>query len=136
MVEAFSEDNVRALLRRRKIIIIGGQARPENIRRLERQLRLCLVRHCPTRKKDASPRAYASWLEHDDALLAVVLKGATRTSHGRDARNRCKRLGIPFIECDKVPHPDALLHQIAELRLMDMLERRASYLKRRHGDAA
>lgn len=133
---ASPKDRVRALLRGRKIIVVGGQPRPENIQNLRAALALLHVQHCTSSRHDASPRSYAKHIEHDDAVLVVVLCGASRTHQVHDTHQRCRRLCVPFIDCDKIPNANLLLHMIVELELLAALEQRVADINRRQGGAA
>ena len=61
-------------------------------------------------------------------MLAIWLCGLSRTNHGRQLRAICKRLGIPWLNCRRIPHPHLLSAQVDELRLLDSIERRRSYV--------
>ena len=136
MLEASTQDRIRALLRGRKIIVVGGQTRSENIHNLRAALALSHVEHCTSSKHDASTRSYAKYIEHDDAVLVVVLCGAWRTHQINDTHQRCRRLAIPFVDCGKIPNANLLLHKLVELDLKMALERRVADLDRRQGGAA
>jgi hypothetical protein len=100
--------------------------------RLQIQLGLAEVVHCPTRSQDASPRAFTREIHDPGLLLAVCLRGVSRTHHGRHAHRLCRALGVPFVDCARMPHPQQLVAELAKLQLAEALRRRGKQVKAGH----
>lgn len=115
---------VCAALRGQCILIVGGELRPAAVARLRQQLGLAAVQHCATREGDASPRTFARTLETLDPLLVIWVSGLSRTAHGQYLHARCRELGIPHVDCRRIPHPDRLVTELLRLRLLSALHRR------------
>lgn len=111
-------------LRGLTIAIVGGDARDAQVRRLHRVFALRDVVHCPTRQSDASPRRFESALHRPGIVLVIWLCGLSRTSHGKQLRAICRQLGLPWIDSPRIPHPHLLVARVAELHLLEAIERR------------
>lgn len=111
------------------IAIVGGDPRGAQVDRLRRTFALHDVVHRPTRQSDPSPRVFEAALNGPRIALAIWLCGLSRTNHGRQVRAICKRLGVPWLDCPHVPHPNQLAARVHDLRLMEAIaERRAVVL--------
>lgn len=128
------------VLEGQKIVIVGGDRREHALLRLRDAFALEEVIHCCTRKIDASPRAFQSSVQLPDVLLVVCVRGLSRTHHGKQLHQMCRQRGIPFVDTFRIPHPNALLVRIAQLRLWSALEARREHIlanrKRNLGGAA
>jgi len=118
----------RDALRSGRIVIVGGDRRDNCLRRLHTELQLSDVVHCPTRKNDASCNRFVAQLHQPDVLLVVWILGLSRTHHGEHLHRLCRTLGIPWVDCFRIPHPNALLACVEKLRLVDELCRRRASL--------
>jgi hypothetical protein len=84
--------------------------------------------HRPTRQSDPSPRVFEAALNGPRIALAIWLCGLSRTNHGRQVRAICKRLGLPWIDCPHVPHPNQLAARVHDLRLIGAIAERRHLL--------
>jgi len=117
---------VRSVLRGQKIIVVGGDRREGALARLAAAFDLSGVIHCRTRKTDASPRCFESRLHDPRVALVIWVAGLSRTNHGEQLHLRCRALGIPWVDCFRIPHPNALAARVAELHLLNAIrDRRA-----------
>ncbi len=103
------------------IAIVGGDPREIQLARLQRGFDLDRVVHLPTRRSDPSPRAFGAALRRPDIVLVVWLCGLSRTNHGKQLRAICRTLGIPWVDCLRIPHPHLLDARIDELHLLDAI---------------
>jgi hypothetical protein len=55
----------------------------------------------------------------------------SRTSHGKQFRLICNRLGLPWLDCPHVPHPNLLVARVDEFRLLDVIARRRAEIQKR-----
>lgn len=121
--------SLRGALEGLDIAIVGGDPRDAQVDRLRRTFALGCVVHRPTRQSDPSPRAFEAALNRPRIALAIWLCGLSRTNHGKQLRAICKRLGVPWLDCPHVPHPNLLAARVHELRLTGaIVERRARLL--------
>lgn len=112
----------------RKLLVVGGDPRQEALRRLKNAFDLADVIHCPTRKNDASSRSFKSRLQEPGVALVVWALGLSRTHHGTELHRLCRSFEIPWVDCFRIPHPNLLASRIANLHLLDALQRRSSQL--------
>lgn len=130
-MHAHEEPQIRCALAGHKIVLVGGDPRPHSITRLESDLGLAAVIHCPTRKSDASAWRFLPKLRTDRLVLVVCARGLTRTQHGSELHALCRELGLPLLNCNHIPHPNALVAAIAKARLTSTLLARSARLKLR-----
>lgn len=123
------EQKIRCALVDLKMILVGGDPRPNAIEKLESSLGLDEAIHCPTRKSDASAWRFSSKLRTPRLALVVCVRGLTRTQHGRDLHAMCRKLGLPLLNCNHLPHPNALVAAVAKARLTRTLLQRCAQLK-------
>lgn len=112
-----------------KVLLVGGDPRPTAIEKIESSLELDEAIHCPTRKSDASAWRFSSKLRTPRLALVVCARGLTRTQHGADLHELCRELGLPLLNCNHLPHPNALVAAIAKARLTRALLQRCAQLK-------
>lgn len=117
-------DTLRSALRGLDLVLVGGDARIDQIERLRRTFDLRAVVHRATHQNDPSSRLFESALGGRNVALAVWLSGLSRTSHGKRLRLICNEFGIPWVDCPRIPHPNLLAARIQELRLLDAIARR------------
>lgn len=117
-------DELRSHLTGQTLLVVGGDPRPQALRRLEEAFDLGSVVHCPTRKVDASPRSFLSHLGNPKLMLVVWALGLSRTAHGTELHRRCRQLEIPWVDSFRIPHPNLLAARLVELHLLDALLRR------------
>lgn len=123
-----SQEALRSTLHGQRVLIVGGDRREQSLERLQSELKLAAVVHCPTRKSDASPRRFEARLREPGFVLVVWVLGLSRTHHGTFLHRICRELGLPWIDCSRIPHPSMLLAQIERLRIADALVRRRSQI--------
>jgi hypothetical protein len=59
----------------------------------------------------------------------VWIRGLSRTNHGNVLHQECRKLALPWLDSDRIPHPRSLLARIAQLRLVDALLRRLERIR-------
>lgn len=123
------ESLIRCALAGLNLLLVGGDSRPNAIENLESKLGLEEAIHCPTRKSDASARRFVSKLYTPRLALVVCARGLTRSQHGSDLHDWCRELKIPLLNCNHLPHPDALIAAIVKARLVGQVLRRCEMLK-------
>lgn len=119
-----TQRSILAALEGQKIVVVGGDRREGALTRLRTAFGLADVIHCCTRKGDASPKCFESSLRVSGVVLVVWVLGLSRTHHGEHLHQRCRELGIPYIDTFRIPHPNALLAAIEDLRLLGVLNGR------------
>ncbi len=120
---------IRCALAGLKVILVGGDPRPNAILKIKLSLGLDDAIHCPTRKSDASAWRFASKLSLPRLALVVCARGLTRSQHGADLHALCRKLGIPLLNCRHLPHPNALVAAAANAKLTDIVLKRCKQLK-------
>ncbi|MCC6427337.1 MAG: hypothetical protein IT435_11020 [Phycisphaerales bacterium] len=120
--------SILSALEGQKIVVVGGDRREGALTRLRTAFGLADVIHCCTRKGDASPKCFESSLRVSGVVLVVWVLGLSRTHHGEHLHQRCRELGIPYIDTYRIPHPNALLAKIEDLHLTDALETRRAHV--------
>lgn len=123
------ESLVRCALVDLKLLLVGGDPRPNAIKNIESKLGLEEAIHCPTRKSDASAWRFVSKLRTPRLALVVCARGLTRTQHGSDLHDWCRELEVPLLNCNHLPHPNALVAAIVNARLTNRVLRRCELLK-------
>ncbi len=123
------EQKIRCALAGLKVLLVGGDPRPHTIEKLESSLGLDQAIHCPTRKSDPSAWRFSSKLHTPRLALVVCARGLTRTQHGADLHDLCRELGLPLLNCSRLPHPNALVAAVAIARLTRPLLERCAHLK-------
>jgi len=121
-----TSSGVRTALQGQRVLVVGGDRRDQALARLRLGLALSDVAHCRTRKSDASPKCFESQIRHPGIVLVVWVLGLSRTHHGEHLHRLCREMGIPWIDCFRIPHPNALIARLVELRLGDALAARRS----------
>jgi len=121
-------NSLRGALEGLDIAIVGGDPRDAQVDRLRRTIALHDVVHRPTRQSDPSPRVFEAALNRPRIALTIWLCGVSRTNQGRQVRAICKRLGLPWLDCPYVPHPNQLAARVHDLRLMDAITERRYFL--------
>lgn len=117
-------EHLRAALRGLDLVLVGGDARIHQTERLRRAFDLRDVVHRTTQQNDPSSRLFESALNGPRVALAVWVSGQSRTSHGKRLRQICNDLGVPWVDCLYIPHPNTLAARVNEFRLLDAVTRR------------
>jgi hypothetical protein len=125
-----TELSLRLGLAGTKILLVGGDTRPDTTARIQSSLNLAAVVHRPTRKSDASSWRFASALLAGCYSLVICARGLTRTQHGRDLHEFCRKLELPLLNCKHLPHPNIIIPAIVDARLTSPVLRRCEELKR------
>lgn len=125
------EKQIRCALTGLKIVLVGGDPRPNAIEKIQVSLGLDEAIHCPTRKTDASAWRFLPRLRTTGLALVVCARGLTRTQHGADLHSLCRELSLPLLNCNHIPHPNALVAAIAKARLTRAVLERCAQLKPR-----
>lgn len=100
------------------ILIIGGERSQPHIVRLAQSFPDHRVVHIPTRRSDASSRAFVHAFRDPRIALVIVVAGLCRTQHSKDAARLSRANGVPWAACRRLPNPMLL---------------REMYLRRRRG---
>lgn len=130
-MNAREEQQIRCALTGLKILLVGGDPRPNAIEKIQSCLGLTEAIHCPTRKTDASAWRFLPKLHTARLALVVCARGLTRTQHGADLHALCRDLGVPLLNCNHIPHPNALVAAIAKARLTRAVLERCAHFKPR-----
>lgn len=125
------EQQIRCALTGLTIVLVGGDPRPNAIEKIRVSLGLDEAIHCPTRKTDASAWRFLPKLRTTGLALVVCARGLTRTQHGADLHVLCRELGVPLLNCNHIPHPNALVAATAKARLTRAVLERCAQLKPR-----
>lgn len=133
-MNAHEEQQIRCALAGLTIVLVGGDPRPNATEKIRSSLGLDEVIHCPTRKTDASAWRFLPKLRAARLALVVCARGLTRTQHGADLHTLCRELGVPLLNCNHIPHPNALVAAIAKARLTRAVLERCAHLKPRVAD--
>ncbi len=103
----------------KRLLIIGGDGRCHQIRRLYNELCLaCIVWQC-TRETDASRRRFEHLIRGRGFDIVVLLSGLVRHQHLADVRRLCRQEGIQLLVLYRSPNPSqvsAALKRQMELR--------------------
>ena len=111
-------EKIHRALRGQTLVVVGGDRRDGAIARLKSAFDLQEVIHCQTRR-------FASVLRLPRILLAIAVRGLSRTHHGQHVHAIGRDLGLPVIDVYHIPHPNKLAAAIEDLRLLDAIARRA-----------
>lgn len=120
---------IRSALRGQRLVVVGGERREGALRRLRNSFEFSEVVHCTTRKSDASPRSFESALRTPGVVLVVWALGLSRTQHGESLHRLCRELHIPWADFYRIPHPNAFIARLMELRLESVLAGRRSFIE-------
>jgi len=107
------------------IVIIGGDAAPRQVARLEQAFPQKRIRHCATRSTDASSAAFEGALRTPGPALVVMVTGLARTNHSRAVHRIRRTLGVPVVHMRRIPHPNALRTRLDGTRLAHKRSRTA-----------
>lgn len=130
-MKAHEEQQIRSALTGLMILLVGGDPRPNAIEKIHSNLGLDEAIHCPTRKTDASAWRFLPKLHTPGLALVVCARGLTRSQHGADLHTLCRELGVPLLNCNHIPHPNALVAAIVKARLHRSVLERCAHLKLR-----
>lgn len=119
---------IRRALASVKVLLIGGDPRPDTIAKLKSSLDLSELIHCPTRRSDPSSRSFEYKLYTSDIALVVCARGLTRTQHGATLHRICREQKLPLLNCNHIPNVHSLVSGIAKARLTPHLVRRSQAL--------
>ena len=95
---ALSSD-VFAALAGRSVLIIGGDRRTYQFRRLNAAFPTTRFEWIPTRSSDPSVDRFADRIFDPEVACVVVLHGLARTAHTKGARRLAARAGKPLLWC-------------------------------------
>lgn len=113
-----------------KCVLVGGDPRPKAVKRLESVLGFSEVIHCATRKGDASASRFVTKLRTARLVLVICARGLTRTQHGADLHVLCRKFGVPLLDFNHIPHPNAVVPAIMNARLTRAVVDRSVRVKR------
>ena len=128
-MNANQDSRIRCAITGLRMLLVGGDPRPDCIQRIQTSLRLEEAIHCPTRKADASAWRFAPKLHTPRLALVICARGLTRTQHGNDLHDLCRRLDLPLLDCYHLPHPNAIIGGIVKARLTDAVLHRCMQVK-------
>lgn len=103
-------DLARFALQGRSLVLIGGDDRPDQRRRIKRIFALNACDWIETRERRPSAFKVGRVIEGYDVV--VLLIGLARHQHGSDVRELCRQLHKPIVVCWRTPHPNHLAHAI------------------------
>ncbi|MGD9791771.1 MAG: hypothetical protein AB7K52_15435 [Phycisphaerales bacterium] len=90
---------VAAMLAGRRVLIIGGDCRPEQLRRLQAAFPTTEFIWRSTRQSDASLDAFEHLVARSDVAMVIVLHGLARTAHTKGTRRLCSGIHKPLLWC-------------------------------------
>ena len=97
------------------ILIIGGERWQRQVLRLAQAFPDHRVVHIPTRRSDASSRAFVHSFRDPRIAFVIVVAGLCRTQHSKDAARMSRANRVPWAACRRVPNP-MLLREILRRR--------------------
>lgn len=90
---------VAAFMAGRRVLIIGGDCRPEQLERLQAAFPTTEFIWRPTRQSDASLTAFEHLIARPDVAVIIVLHGLARTAHTKGTRRLCSGIHKPLLWC-------------------------------------
>lgn len=111
------EVRLREALRGLAVLVIGGDPRAHHTTRLRIQLGLGEVIHCATRKSDPTADCFRAALRNSHLVLVICARGLCRTHHAKALHGFCRRFGWPLLDCNHIPHPNAVIGALLEKEL-------------------
>jgi hypothetical protein len=91
--------DVFAALAGRSVLIIGGDRRPDQLRRLTEAFPSTRFEWIATRSSDPSLDRFAKRILDPAIACVVVLHGLARTAHTKGARRLASKAGKPLVWC-------------------------------------
>lgn len=96
----------------RTIVIVGGNARPDALKRLRDSLVGVTVAWIPTRESDPSAARFSPSIQRSETCLVVVLTGLVRHQHARDILGLARRHGKRVLHLFRSPNPGRIRHEL------------------------
>ena len=90
---------VAARLAGRHVLIVGGDCRSEQLRRLQAAFPTTKFIWRTTRQTDASLDAFEHLIVRPDVAMVIVIHGLARTAHTKGARRLCSDTHKPLLWC-------------------------------------
>lgn len=100
-------------LEKKRVLIIGGNRKPEQFARLKRAFPQTLIEWIPIRHTNskASESILTQGMRGFDYVAIVV--GLVRHGHSRSAKKLCAKIGVPLL-CLHRPTPTALIRVLSD----------------------
>lgn len=111
---------VRAMLTGRRIVVIGGEVRPDSVSRIEEAFGLAacdwvrLAEH-------GSGRAMAAPIAHHDTALVLVLTKLTGHLHAEEAREYARAAGKPLVILKAGYNPEQIAQAVLEQAALSLI---------------
>jgi hypothetical protein len=106
---------VAAQLDHQSVLIIGGNRRSDQLKRLQSAFPSTRFIWQPTRQADASLCAFERLIARADVSLVIILYALVRTSHKKGARRLCAVAHKPLLWC-KRPTAAAIVQAVVGTR--------------------
>jgi hypothetical protein len=110
---------VAAHLEGRHVLIIGGDCRTDQHKRLREAFPKTEFTWRTTRQSDASLDAFEHLIASPDFAIVVVLHGLARTSHTKGARRMCSEIHKPLLWCRR-PTVAAIVRALSGARVFTL----------------
>lgn len=107
--------SVAAELRGKRVLIVGGDCRPNQLQRLRRTLPETEFVWHPTRQSDPSFEGLERLVTRSNVHVVMVVHGLTRTAHSKAVRRLCSSHAKPLIWCWR-PTPTAIVRAFCSRR--------------------
>ena len=100
---------VQKLLRGKRLLIVGGDPRPQHVQRIQMTLGFSAVEWIETRSSDPLGRKAVGAVEQSRADIVIVLIGLVRHAHAKRLSATCKESGTLLVRYrGKSPHPNGI----------------------------
>ena len=100
----------------RRVLIVGGDCRPEQLRRLRAAFPATEFSWRPTRQSNASLEAFEQQIAQCDFSVVIIIYGLARTAHTKGARRLCSMLHKPLLWCRR-PTVAAVVRALTDSRV-------------------
>lgn len=102
---------VAAEFAHKRVLIVGGDRRREQLARLRAAFPTTRFTWRPTSQHDTRPDAFARAMQSGRYDAAIVLWGLARHAHTKAARRLASELGLPLLWCHR-PTAAAIVAQV------------------------
>lgn len=108
--------DVTMFMHGRRVLIIGGDARPGQMAALQAAFPTTAFHWHATSQTNASLSAFRHLIADPSIHVVLLVYGLTRTAHTKGTRGMCSRLGKPLLWCYR-PTPAAVVRALLCARI-------------------
>lgn len=108
--------HVSEYLAGRRVLIIGGDCRPAQLRRLQAAFPRTEFVWRTTRQSNASLDSFEHLISRSDVAVVIVLHGLARTAHTKGTRRICSGIHKPLLWCRR-PTVAAVVRALTSSRI-------------------